>query len=58
MRTCPCGSGLPRQERKDGYGIFLTFACDRCEARKLKGFRPDIFTRYQPLYGERIEPED
>lgn len=56
MKTCNCGSGLPREERKDGYGIFLCFVCERCEARKLARFRPDIFTRYATH--ERIEPED
>jgi hypothetical protein len=47
MKPCPCGSGLPRRELKDGYGIFMTFACSKCEARKMQGFRPDIRTRYQ-----------
>ncbi len=55
MRTCPCGSGEPRREKRDGHGIFLTFVCDLCEAKKMEGFRPDIMTRYQA--DEPIEPE-
>lgn len=47
MKPCPCGSGEPRSERRDGYGIFLTFVCSKCERRKMAGFRPDIMTRYQ-----------
>ena len=43
MKTCPCGSGLPRRELKDARGIFCTFVCDKCEAEKKRGFRPDIF---------------
>lgn len=46
MKPCTCGSGLTRREKKDGYGIFLTFVCDRCEAQKMAGFRPDINERY------------
>lgn len=56
MKYCFCGSNLPRRELLDGYGIFLTFACDQCEAEKLKRFRPDIMSRYPT--DERIEPED
>jgi hypothetical protein len=46
MKPCFCGSGLPRREKKDGYGIFLTFVCDKCEAEKMKEFRPDIMEEY------------
>jgi hypothetical protein len=41
MKTCPCGSGLPRRELKDARGIFCTSVCDQCEAKKKKGLRPD-----------------
>lgn len=43
---CRCGSGEQRHELRDGHGIFLTYACDKCEAEKLAGFRPDIMSRY------------
>jgi hypothetical protein len=56
MRLCPCGSGEQRHELHDGYGIFLTFACDQCEKAKLGKFRPDIMERYDT--DETIEPED
>jgi hypothetical protein len=46
MKPCFCGSGLSRRELKDGHGIFLTFACDKCERAKLSEFRPDIMTQY------------
>jgi hypothetical protein len=46
-RPCPCGSGLPKYELKDGHGIFLTFACEKCEPEKMKGFRPDIMSHYE-----------
>ena len=42
-RTCPCGSGLPRRDLLDAAGIFCTFVCDRCEARKRAQFNPAIF---------------
>lgn len=52
---CPCGSGEPRYPLKDGYGIFMTYACDRCVKEKRAQFRPDIFERYDT--DEPIEPE-
>jgi hypothetical protein len=54
-RTCPCGSGLPRTEQKDGYGIFLCFTCKKCKAERMTMFRPDIRTRYET--DEQIEPD-
>ena len=44
---CDCGSGFPRHPLYDGYGIFLTYVCEVCEATKLEKFRPDIMTRYE-----------
>jgi hypothetical protein len=32
---------------KDGYGIFLTYACSRCKKEKLSYFRPDIMNKYE-----------
>jgi hypothetical protein len=55
MKPCPCGSGQPRREKKDGYGIFLTFVCDRCETKKMAEFRSDIRQRYQT--DEQVEPD-
>jgi len=56
MKPCPCGSGLDRDEQKDGYGIFLCFTCMRCEREKMSHWRADIHARYQ--CDEPIEPED
>jgi hypothetical protein len=54
-KKCSCGSGLLRIAQYDGYGIFLTYACAKCVARKMAEFRPDIHTRYDA--DEPIEPE-
>jgi hypothetical protein len=51
--VCGCGSGEVPYELKDGYGIYLTSACTRCEREKLKRFRPDIMERYDT--DEQIE---
>jgi hypothetical protein len=56
MKKCNCGSGLPREEQKDGYGIFLCFTCARCYQRKMSRWRSDIHTRYEAT--EPIESED
>jgi len=56
QRQCPCGSGLPREEIKDGHGIFLTFVCDKCRDETLSQYRSDIFESYD--CDEDIEPED
>jgi len=54
MRTCPCGSGLPRTAQYDGHNIFLCYTCTQCHERRMSGFRPDIHTRYE--CDEPIEP--
>lgn len=56
MKPCPCGSGEPRHSLYDGHGIFMTFACGKCEKAKVTKFRPDIFEQYE--CDEPIEPED
>jgi hypothetical protein len=58
MKECFCGSGEPRRELKDARGIFCTFVCDRCEARKRAGYRADIFEDAAYWADEPIEPED
>jgi hypothetical protein len=55
MKLCFCGSGQLRRALHDGHGIFLTFACDKCERDKLKEFRPDIMDRYDT--DEQIEAD-
>ena len=44
--NCDCESGLPSFPIFDGYGIYLTRACDKCESDKLSRFRSDIFECY------------
>lgn len=55
-QPCSCGSGDYPRALYDGYGIFLTYACEACECKKLARFRPDIMERYE--CDEPIEPED
>jgi hypothetical protein len=43
MKLCPCGSGHTRRDLIDRHGVFCTFVCDRCEARKRADFNPAIF---------------
>jgi hypothetical protein len=43
---CSCGSNEYRYPLRDGYGIFLTYVCDKCVAEKRKEFREDIFEQY------------
>ena len=43
-RECSCGSGLTPSALHDARGIFLTYACNKCEQRKLAGFRPEVLT--------------
>jgi len=56
IKNCTCGSGLPREEQLDGYGIFLCYTCPKCERAKMSRWRPDIHTLYAAL--EPIEAED
>jgi hypothetical protein len=46
LTSCACGSGRDRYPLYDGYGIFLTYCCDRCERKQLRKFRADIMQRY------------
>lgn len=47
LQQCPCGSGEFPEALKDGHGIFLCYACDKCKQDKLGSFRPDIMTAYE-----------
>jgi len=46
-RWCSCGSKLPKHALYDGHDIFLTYACEKCEKKKLSGYRSDIMDRYE-----------
>jgi hypothetical protein len=56
-KACPCGSGLRRRATYDARNIFLTYVCDRCERRRLAGFRPEVLTDPNYSHCEPIEEE-
>lgn len=57
-RLCDCESGLYRYPVHDAQNIFLCYACDKCLAEKLEGYRPEILTGYtQADVDEPIEAE-
>jgi hypothetical protein len=56
-RTCICGSGKPRFEIVDARGIFCTYACDDCEARKRAAYRADVLSNPQYEADEPIEED-
>jgi hypothetical protein len=52
-------SSEPSWWLKDGRGIELCRVCDRCEAEKLKRYRPEILEHYtENDVVEQIEPDD
>jgi hypothetical protein len=44
LQVCPCGSGSWPTARHDARGIFLCYVCERCEAKKMAGYRPEVLT--------------
>lgn len=58
MIKCSCGSGQRPHAIHDARGIFVAYVCDKCEATRRAGYRPEIFT--DPNYdtgGEPVEEE-
>ena len=56
---CSCGSGLCKEPQYDAQRIFLCYTCDKCERKRLAGYRPEILTGYtQEDVTEPIEPWD
>jgi hypothetical protein len=53
---CTCGSKEYPTAQYDGHGIFMTYTCSKCEAKKLAQFRPDIFEKYKT--DEPIEEDE
>ena len=47
LDECSCGSKQYAPQRLDGYGIFLTYACDKCWPEKKKRYSSDIDSRYE-----------
>ena len=56
-RECFCGSGLPRRPLYDARGIFCTNVCDRCETKRRREFRAEIFTDADYAHDEPIDEE-
>ena len=54
--TCGCGSGQQPDKVYDGYGIFLTYTCKKCNKEEMKKYRSDIMSCYEA--DEPIDPED
>lgn len=57
-KCCRCGSGEWPEAHYDARGIFLTYACSKCEKEKLSGYRPEVLT--DPQYdtmGETVEED-
>lgn len=56
-RTCPCGSGLEREELLDARGIFCCYICDRCHKQAEMKYRPDVLTDPDYWHDEPIDDE-
>lgn len=57
IRTCPCGSGQPREELYDARGIFCTFYCEDCEAKKRAGYRADVLEDRNYWHDEPLDDD-
>ena len=57
-KKCSCGSGEEKDAEYDARGIFLTYACSKCRAKTLAGYRSDAL--FDPSYwaDEAIEGDD
>lgn len=58
VKPCRCGSGLPSRWLFDARGIELCRACDKCEAARLRGYRPEVLTDGGYEADEAIEADD
>jgi hypothetical protein len=56
-QQCPCGSGEYPDAHHDARGIFLCYACERCEKAKLSRYRPDVLTDPDYWHDEPIDEE-
>ena len=57
LQECPCGSGQFPDAHHDARGIFLCYACPKCEAEKLSGYRPDVLTDPNYWHDEAIDAD-
>jgi hypothetical protein len=47
LQQCPCGSGEYPEAQHDARGIFLCYTCDKCEKKKIAGYRPGVLNNSQ-----------
>lgn len=57
LRECHCGSGEWPDAHHDARGIFLTYACSKCEKQKLSGYRRDVLTDPNYYCDEAVEAD-
>lgn len=57
LQQCPCGSGEYPNALHDARGIFLCYACRKCEGEKLARYRPDVLTDPNYWHDEPIEDD-
>ena len=57
LRECSCGSKQIAPAHYDARGIFLTYACEKCEKQKLSGFREDVLTDPNYWHDEPLDEE-
>jgi len=55
---CNCGSGLHKYDLTDARGLFCTYVCEKCEGRKRKEFRAEIFEDANYDHDEPIEEDE
>lgn len=56
-QECTCGSGKYPKAQHDARGIFLCYTCDKCETKKLSGYRPEVLTDPDYWHYEPIEED-
>lgn len=57
LKPCHCGSGEFPQAMHDARGIFLCYACDKCEKEQLSSYRPDVLTDPDYWHDELIDAD-
>ena len=55
LQECNCGSGEWPEAIHDARGIFVAYVCSKCQARKLQGYRPEIFINPDYWHDEPID---
>ena len=55
LSKCPCGSGEFPWIAYDARGIPIGYVCEKCEKRKLSGYRTEVLTNPNYDADEDIE---